>query len=74
MSLFLIEIAEEHDVVSEAGASVRCRHFNNEREYIVNECIERFVHEGFPGQVRHRFAKMSTLYTPIVLKVRTVCN
>ena len=37
----LIQETEEHDVISEAGDSVRCGHLNYECEHIVYKRIER---------------------------------
>ena len=54
----LVEVDEEDDVIPEAGDPVRCRHGDDKGEQVVDEGVERLVHEGPPGEVRHRFELM----------------
>ena len=50
----LVEVDEKDDVVPEAGDPVRRRHGDDEGEQIVDEGVERLVHEGSPRKVGHR--------------------
>ena len=50
----LVQVDNEHDIISEAGNPVGGGHGDDEREQIVDERVERLVHEGPPGQVSHR--------------------
>lgn len=37
----LIEVDNEHDVISETGEPMRCRHGDYKREQIVYKCVKR---------------------------------
>ena len=44
----LVKVAKEDDVISETGDPVSCRHFDDEGENIIDECVECFVHKRLP--------------------------
>mmetsp|Transcript_4732 Transcript_4732/g.10320 ORF Transcript_4732/g.10320 Transcript_4732/m.10320 type:complete len:216 (+) Transcript_4732:492-1139(+) len=50
----LVQKDGEHDVVTEAGHLVQCRHFDYESEEVVDEGVKRLVHEELPRQVSNR--------------------
>ena len=50
----LVEINDEDDVITQTREAVGRWHVDDEREHVVNEGVERLVHEGTPGQVGHR--------------------
>jgi len=51
----LIKIDKEDDIVSEATDSCHGRHSDDEREQIINECIQTLVDQHSPRKVRNRF-------------------
>jgi hypothetical protein len=50
----LVQIDEEHEVVSEAGDPVSGGHGDDEREHVIDERVERLVHERAPRKCCHR--------------------
>lgn len=54
-SLGHYQINDKHNVITEAGQTMCGRHRYDECKYIIDECIECFVHERTPWQRGHRF-------------------